>query len=75
VASTTWGEATTTYSNAPAIGSQVAASGSHPGNAYISVDVTSLVTRSGLVSMAIKRTSTTSNTYNSREAAANRPAT
>ncbi len=73
VASTTWGETTTTYGNAPAIGSQVAASGSYPGNAYVSVNVTPLVTGSGLVSMAIKRTSTSSNTYNSRQASSNRP--
>jgi hypothetical protein len=73
VASTTWGETTTTYSNAPAIGSQVSTSGSYPGHAYISVDVTPLVTGNGLVSMAIKRTSISSNTYDSREAASNRP--
>jgi hypothetical protein len=73
VASTTWGETTTTYGNAPPIGSQVAASGSYPGNAYASADVTPLVTGSGLVSMAVKRTSTTSNTYNSREAGSSPP--
>jgi hypothetical protein len=73
VASTTWGETTTTFSNAPAIGSQVSASGSYPGNAYISVDVTPLIPGNGPVSIAIKRTSTSSNTYNSREAASNRP--
>jgi hypothetical protein len=73
VASTTWGETTTTYSNAPAIGAQVAASGSYPGGAYVSVDVTPVVKGSGLVSMAIRRTSTSSNTYRSREASSNRP--
>jgi hypothetical protein len=73
VATTSWGELTTTYSNAPAIGSQVAASGPYPGNAYVTVDVTPVVTGSGLVSMAVKRTSTSSNTYNAREAASNRP--
>jgi hypothetical protein len=73
VADTTWGESSIAYNNAPVIGSQVGASGSYPGNAYVSVDATSLVTRSGLVSMAIKRSSTNSNTYNSREASANRP--
>ena len=73
VTNTTWGETTTTYSNAPAIGVQVAASGSYPGNAFVSVDVTTLVAGSGLVSMAIKRTSTASNTYNSREATAHLP--
>src|SRR5829696_9708329 len=42
VADTTWGETTTSYSNAPAIGAQVGASGAYPGKAYVSVDVTSL---------------------------------
>ena len=73
VASTDWGEATTTYANAPSIGTEVAASGSYSGSAYVSVDVTPLVSGSGLVSMAIKRTSTNSNTYNSREAPSNGP--
>lgn len=73
VASTPWGEAGTTYSNAPAIGARVAASGSYPGNAYVAVNVTRLVNRNGLVTIAIKRTSTNSNTYNSREASSNRP--
>jgi len=73
VSNTTWGESSITYSNAPAIGAQVGASGSYPGNGYVSVDVTQLVTQGGLVSMAIKRSSTSSNTYASREAASNRP--
>jgi calcineurin-like phosphoesterase family protein len=73
VNSNTWGETTTTYSNAPAIGPEVAASGSHPGKTYVSVDVTSLVTRSGLVSMALKRPTTAATNYNSREAASNPP--
>jgi hypothetical protein len=68
-----WGETTITYNNAPAIGAQVAASGSYGGNAYVAVDVTALVTGSGLVSMALKRSSTSSNTYNAREASSNRP--
>ncbi|MGH3081065.1 MAG: DUF7594 domain-containing protein [Gaiellaceae bacterium] len=73
VADTTWGETTTTYNNAPAIGAQVAASGSYPGGSYVSVNVTPLVAGSGPVSMAIKRTSTSSNTYPSREAGSNKP--
>jgi acid phosphatase type 7 len=73
VVSTTWGETTTTYSNAPAIGAQVGASGSQSGGTYISVDVTPLVKGSGPVSMAIKRTSKNATTYNSREAASNQP--
>lgn len=73
VTDSSWGETTINYGNAPAIGSQVAASGSYSGNAYISVDVTSLVAGSGPVSMALKRSSTSANTYNSREATSNRP--
>ena len=61
-----WGESTISYSNAPAIGAQVAASGSYARNAYVSVDVTSLVTGSGAVSLALKRSSKTVNTFNSR---------
>ena len=74
VASTSWGETTTTYSNAPAIGAQVAASGAFSANAYLSMDVTQAVTGSGLVSFAVTRTDTVPVGFNSREAAAaNRP--
>ena len=68
-----WGETTITYANAPAIGAQVAASGAQDANTYVSVDVTPLVTGSGLVSMALKRGSPTASTYSSREAASNPP--
>ena len=70
VASTTWGETTTSYSNAPAIGSQVAASGPFTANSYLSINVTPAVTGSGLVSMAVTRTSTVPLGFSSREAAA-----
>ena len=50
VTNTNWSETTTTYSNAPGIGSQVAASGSFPANDYVSMDVTPAVTGTGLVS-------------------------
>ena len=68
-----WGETTLNYLNAPTVESQVAAFGSYGGSTYISVDVTSLVTGSGDISMALRRTSTSSNTFASREAASNRP--
>ena len=74
VASTTWGETTTTYANAPAIGAQVAASGAFSANAYLTMNVTPAVTGSGLVSFAVTRTNTVPIGFNSREAAAaNRP--
>ena len=68
-----WGETAITYASAPPIGAQVATSGSYGRNAYVSVDVTSAVTGSGPLSLAIRRSSKTSNTFNSREAAANQP--
>ena len=63
-----WGETAITYANAPAIGAQVAASGPQSANAYVSVDVTPLVSGSGPVSMALKRSASTATTYHSREA-------
>ena len=47
--------------------------GSPTTDAYVAVDVTPAITGSGLVSFAITRTSSTSNTYNSRAATSNRP--
>ena len=73
VADNSWSETTINYSNAPRVGSRVAASGAYSGDAYVSVDVTSLVAGSGDVSLALTRDSTSSNTYSSREAASNRP--
>jgi hypothetical protein len=73
VSNTTWGETTTTYSNAPALGSQVAASGAFPANAYVSMDVTSLVSGNGLVSFAVRRSNTAAIAFSAREAASNKP--
>ncbi len=73
VANTTWGETTTTYANAPPIRARVAASGAHRGKAYVSVDVTSLVTRSGLVSLAVKGVSPSPLGFRSRESSSGRP--
>lgn len=68
-----WDETTINYDNAPPIGAQVAASGSYGRNAYVSVDVTSAVTGSGPLSLAIRRGAKTVNTFSSREAATNPP--
>jgi hypothetical protein len=74
VASTTWGETTTTYGNAPAIrAAAVATSGALRGGAYVSVDVTSLVSRSGLVSLALRRRSPAPIRFASRESRWGRP--
>ena len=73
VANTNWGETTTTYSNAPALGAQVAASGAFPANAYVSMDVTSLVSGNGLVSLAVRRSNIAAIAFSAREAASNPP--
>ena len=73
VSDNSWEESQITWSSAPAIGDRVGGSGGYSGGTYVSVDVTALVTASGPVSMAVKRSSSTSNTFNSGEAASNSP--
>src|SRR4029079_8456090 len=64
---------TTTYSNAPTIGPQVAASGAFPTNAYALINVTSLLRGTGLLSWAVRRGNVAAVAFNSREAGANAP--
>ena len=73
VANTTWGETTINYANAPTIRARFAASGAHRGKGYVSVDVTSLVTRRGLVSLAVKGVSPSPLVFRSRESGSGRP--
>lgn len=73
VSDNTWQESQISWDNAPATGDRVGGSSGYAANSYVPIDVTALVTASGPVSMAVKRSSSTSNTFNSREAAANRP--
>jgi hypothetical protein len=68
-----WAEGRVTYETAPAIGRQAAASGPFSSDSEVDIDVTPLVRESGPVSMTLKRTSTSSNIYPSREAMENRP--
>jgi hypothetical protein len=68
VADTSWGEATLTWSNAPMINAAVAAQAAgYANNAYISFDATSLVSGSGLVSMALTNSGSTWEGFTSRE--------
>jgi calcineurin-like phosphoesterase family protein len=71
VASNLWGETTITYANAPPSGAEVAKSAITSG-AWASLDARLLVGGNGTVSMAIKTTSSTSRTLDSREGV-NRP--
>ena len=74
VASSAWGETTTTYRNAPRLGPVVGTSGGrHPGDASVSIDVSRLVTGSGLVSLALKAASPAALAFSSRESATGRP--
>ncbi len=65
-----WSEATTTYDTKPDVGSVVGSSGPTTGGTWREVDVTSLVTGSGLVSLALTSTSNANATFASRETGA-----
>jgi archaellum component FlaF (FlaF/FlaG flagellin family) len=70
VASSSWGETTITFGNAPAVSSTVTgSSGGYATGVWTEVDVTSLVTGSGLVTIALTTTSNTNLPYSSREGA------
>jgi hypothetical protein len=74
VPSTTWAESSLTYANAPRVRPRVAAtSGAYRGRGYVSVDVTSLVTRAGLVSLALEGVGRAPLGFRSREASTGRP--
>jgi len=73
VSNNTWGELTTTYSNAPALGSQLATSGSFASGVWVSLDVTPYVTGNGTYSFGVTNLSSTAISVASREAGANAP--
>jgi fibronectin type 3 domain-containing protein len=72
VASSSWGETTITYANAPAPGATaVASSGAFANGVWLSLDVKPLVTGDGPVSFALTTTNTNAISLDSREGAAN----
>jgi hypothetical protein len=73
VSDNTWGELTTNYTNAPALGSQLASSGSFATSVWVTMDVTSYVTGNGTYSFAITNLSSTAISMGSRESGANSP--
>jgi acid phosphatase type 7 len=73
VSNNTWGELTTTYFNAPALGSQLASSGSFSSVGWISLDVTSYITGNGTYSFGVTNLSSTAISVASRESGANAP--
>jgi hypothetical protein len=73
VADNSWGELTTTYSNAPALGSQLATSGSFASGVWVSLDVTAYVTGNGTYSFGVTNLSSTAISVGSREASGAEP--
>ena len=67
VGNTTWGETTITYNNAPSFGAIAATSGAAAAGTWVTIDVSSLVTRNGLLSLALTSTSSTAVSMGSRE--------
>ena len=73
VANNTWGELTTNYTNAPALGSQLASSAAFASGVWVSLDVTSYVTGNGTYSFGVTNLSSTAISVASRESGANAP--
>ncbi|MEO7980744.1 MAG: alkaline phosphatase family protein [Sporichthyaceae bacterium] len=67
VSNTTWAERTLTYKNAPALGATVGTSGGWSTAGYRTVTLTAGAVRSGLNSVALDTTSSTSITLQARE--------
>jgi hypothetical protein len=73
VADNTWGELTMNYTNAPVLGSQLAASGSFATGVWVTLDVTSYVTGNGTYSIGVTNLSSTAISVASRESGADAP--
>lgn len=69
VADNTWGETTITYNNAPPTGSVIGTSGAITVTGWISIDVTSVITGNGTVSLGAYTASGTVINLGSRESA------
>ncbi len=69
LATDAWSETTLNYSNAPALGSTVASTGSYSGDSWIGLDAASLVKERGLVSMGLTTAGTSYHGFHSRESA------
>lgn len=69
VTDNTWTETGITYSNAPAMGSQLGSSGVITAGTWTTVDVTSYITGNGSFNLAFSTTSNTNISFSSREGA------
>jgi hypothetical protein len=73
VATQNWEESSITYANAPAVGPAIGSSGNFASGNWVNVDVTSLITGSGVYDLAITTTNPNAMNFNSRDASSNRP--
>ncbi len=73
VANTTWGELTTNYNNAPALGSVISSSGVVAGNSWVSIDISPYITGNGLYTIGVSTPSSSAISIASRELPANSP--
>ena len=73
VADNSWGELTTNYTNAPALGSQLATSAAFVSGVWVSLDVTAYVTGNGTYSFGVTNLSSTAISVASRESGADAP--
>jgi hypothetical protein len=73
VADNTWGELTTNYTNAPALGNILASSGAIATGSWTSLDVTPYITGEGTFSFGVNTASSTAISLASRESGANSP--
>ena len=67
VADSSWGESSITYSNAPLVGSVAGSSGSFGAGSWTDIEVTSLISGNGVVSVAVTTTGSTAMSLASRE--------
>jgi hypothetical protein len=70
VASTTWSETSTTFANAPPLGSSIATTTPPRAGTWLAVDVTAAIAGNGPVSLGVASASTTAEALASREAGA-----
>ena len=73
VADDNWGETGINYNNAPALGSMVTSSAAVSTGSWITLDVTSYITRSGMYSFGVSTPGTTAISLASWESGANAP--
>ncbi len=71
--SSSWGETTLTYRNAPSVGSSADRTGAFSAGQWVTLDATPLVRANGTVSLALTTASSSSRTLASREDPAYRP--